>query len=117
MIVERITADRTWQLRQLAAEYRTQRAKRDAECPALTAALRGRCRYCLGAWRGPWAASTPIERLEGHATCIVPHAFQQQAVAFLDEHSKHGASYREVANALGVGQGVVRAWWSAVKGN
>lgn len=107
-IIERITADPEWLLAQLALAYDSDRAARDRENPPHS--LHNRCRYCLGSWRR--FQGTPFD---GHATCIVSHRFQQQATELLD--SSPAMTYQRVADRLGVGVGVVRAWWNTVKGN
>jgi hypothetical protein len=67
------------------------------------------CRYCGKAWR-KW----PGSRLDGHAACIVTADFKQQLKEFLRPAT---VTYKQVADAIGVSESVVRSWTFPIKGS
>ena len=82
---------------------RMRNALHPSECPA------GICRYCGKHWRH-WAGS----KLDGHAQCMVSFSFKQHLAALLFNST---VSFQVVADALGVSQSTVRAWfaWSQMR--
>jgi hypothetical protein len=106
-IEAQITGDPTWQLGQLADALRAEVARRRAAYPEIAD---GVCRFCGKPWP-KWLGS----KMDGHAACAVSPDFMRQVVAFSDEH--YSVSLTTIASRLGVGDGVVRAWWNIVKGN
>lgn len=103
-----ITDSPSWQLEQLVEAYRADRARRQLEHPAI--ASTDLCRYCRKPWR-PFQGT----KSDGHAACVVSRRFMEQFVAFTDEH--YAIPLVTIADRIGVGAGVVRAWWNIVKGN
>ena len=70
---------------------------------------RNLCRYCGKPWR-KWANS----KLDGHAACIVTKDFKKQLKEIL---SPSTVTYRQVAEAIGVSESVVRSWTFPIKGS
>lgn len=67
-----------------------------------------RCRYCGGPWQ-----QYPSSLFDGHVRCLVSIPFQERLVAFFAQNP--GATYADVAMALGVSSSVVRCWWRNIK--
>ncbi len=87
----------------LRVMYDTDRGERlrDARHPRVCPA--GICRYCGKHWRH-WAGS----KLDGHAQCMVSFSFKQHLAALLFNST---VSFQVVADALGVSQSTIRAWF------
>lgn len=89
----------------LREAFEMERAVQDAKHPPL--ADPNKCRYCGRFWQRFGAS-----HFDGHVACAVSPEFQHWlTTAVLDT----GRSYSSVADELGIGLNVVRAWWKTVK--
>lgn len=77
-----------------------------------TAALRSdvdaTCRYC-----GKYWCKWPGSKLDGHAQCVVTPAFKQLACSIYRDPT---ITTRDMANALGVTEAVIRSWCAPMRG-
>ncbi len=90
-------------LTELRAAYEADRAERLAG--AIPEPPPNICRYC-----GQHRWELPGSRLDGHARCVVSHAFKARLISVLN--GRPPVSYKAAALALGVD--VIRAWYRNV---
>lgn len=90
----------------LVREYTRARAQRETIAEDCGPDL---CRYC-GRWWRKWPGSI----LDGHAQCMVTEEFKLLAHEVYREPT---ISVQEMADAIGVGTGVIRAWCAPLRGS
>lgn len=83
------------------------KSQRALWCHGYPGAEPNTCRYCGRHWR-QWAGS----KLDGHAACIVTDDFKKRLSVILRDPR---VTYKQVAEAIGVTQSVVRSWTTPIR--